>query len=82
MKTKRIMVNTKEEIQSLVDKAGRVKGPVEIAAGENGNYDASSILGLFSVPLGSMMAVSYPDSADDFDDFLATLEFTVATQGY
>lgn len=82
MKTKKIMVRTRRDIENLVDLAGHVQGSIEIETKDNAKYDASSILGLFSVKPGSTMSVKYPESADDFEDFLTTLELTAMTSGY
>lgn len=82
MKTKQIAVNTTQDIQALVDSASHVNGSIKIETENNAKFDASSILGLFSVAPGSTMAVTYPESAEEFDDFLATLELTVASRGY
>ena len=83
MITKNIKVNTTEDIKNLVDVAGRVNGDIAIENKEdNAKYDASSILGLFSVKPGSAMSVQYPDDAEEFDDFIRTLELDVAGRGY
>ena len=78
MKTKNIVVNSRKDIEALVDVAGRVKGNIAIETENNAKFDASSILGLFSVKPGSSMAVTYPETADDFDDFLTTLELNAS----
>lgn len=82
MKTKTIKVNTAEDISKLVDLAGHVEGDISITTDNNAKYDASSILGLFSVPIGSSMAVEYPADADAFDEFLNTLALNCAGNGY
>ena len=83
MKTKNIVVKNADDIQKLVDEAGRVNGDIFIETEEgNAKYDASSLLGLFSVKHGSKMAISYHDTADDVDDFVRTLELMAQASGF
>lgn len=84
MKKKTIVLNNQAEMEKFVSLAEKINGNININAGDGVKLDASSLLGIFSVKHGSAMDVEYPETADDFEDYITTLEVKAAplTFGY
>lgn len=79
MKKRKIKLEKIVDAKCLVDKATKVNGDVWLSNDSGCRVSGKSILGVFDVALDSAMSVEYPESAEDFDEFLQKLELKSAT---
>ncbi len=79
MKKMKIKLDKISDAKSLVDNATKVNGDVWLSNESGYRVSGKSILGVFDVAQDSAMCVEYPESAEDFDEFLQKLELKSAT---
>lgn len=75
---KEIKLEKIADAKELVDIASKIDGDVWLSDKNGSRVSGKSILGVFDVALNSPMSVEYPDSNDDFDEFLTRLEIKAA----
>lgn len=71
---KEIKLEKIKDAMTFVNLASKVDGDVWLSNSSGCRVSGKSILGVFDVAIDSPMSVEYPDSNDDFDEFLTRLE--------
>ena len=71
---KEIKLEKIKDAITLVNLASKIDGDVWLSNKSGCRVSGKSILGVFDVAVDSAMNVEYPDSNDDFDEFLTRLE--------
>ena len=71
---KEIKLEKIADAKELVDIASKIDGDVWLSNKSGCRVSGKSILGVFDVAADSAMSVEYPESNDDFDEFLTRLE--------
>ena len=71
---KEIKLEKIKDAITLVNLASKIDGDVWLSNKSGCRVSGKSILGVFDVAIDSPMSVEYPDSNDDFDEFLTRLE--------
>ena len=71
---KEIKLEKIKDAITLVNLASKIDGDVWLSNKSGCRVSGKSILGVFDVAVDSAMSIEYPDSNDDFDEFLARLE--------
>lgn len=80
MKERTVKLKSVEDAMKFAEMAEKVEGGVTLSDDSSMQIDGKSILGLFSLAAGGVMAIKYPETAEDFDDYLNDLEFKAQTQ--
>ena len=71
---KEIKLEKIKDAITLVNLASKIDGDVWLSNKSGYRVSGKSILGVFDVAVDSAMSVEYPESNDDFDEFLTRLE--------
>ena len=77
---KEIKLEKIKDAITLVNLASKIDGDVWLSNKSGCRVSGKSILGVFDVAADSAMNIEYPDSNDDFDEFLTRLE--IKSLGY
>ena len=71
---KEIKLEKIKDAITLVNLASKIDGAVWLSNKSGCRVSDKSIFGVFEVAVDSAMSIEYPDSNDDFDEFLTRLE--------
>lgn len=71
---KEIKLEKIKDAITLVNLASKIDGDVWLSNKSGCRVSGKSILGVFDVAVDNAMSIEYPDSNDDFDEFLTRLE--------
>lgn len=73
MKTKYIKIITLDELSDFVSRASKVNGNVMVSRGKF-CVDGKSILGMMFINSSEGCRIEYPESAVEFEDYIAQFE--------
>jgi phosphotransferase system HPr-like phosphotransfer protein len=70
---KYIKINTISDIKAYLEHAKQVSGDITIRKGKY-VVDGKSIMGIFSFDGSTGFTIEYPDTAEEFDNFISNFE--------